>query len=225
MKKRRFNELGECQRAISSMNLCHKIHNDFDKRFTHNDISNIQDATNMAIVKKHIKYAVQLEKLMNIRTHLIAEIHDKKSIKKRNNKQGTFHPIGKLTKKIYEHILFTGKKAVGDRDCFPCHYQSQMEDIMFKELKSPDDIQQDLLNNIYYNPQKFTNQYPLFDLDRYSLSNDTKILTKNDLKIFQRYSKLYLAYLKKFTNFCGTKRSQKELQRVKRQFSHVYTFD
>eukprot|EP01084_Bolivina_argentea_P002002 3692_1 len=143
------------------------------------------------IIKKHFLIAGQMRKLVNLRNYLIQQIHRKKS----KEVKGKCYPIHDLTKKIYNKILFDGQDALG---AFPTHCWGDFETTMFDELgiKNSDSYDRYLL--CIYTNGPWENPYAEFDKDANSLSNETKCLTCNDIKIIKDFARKYLEFLGKW---------------------------
>eukprot|EP01084_Bolivina_argentea_P284604 487822_1 len=168
------------------------------------------------MITKHVSLAGEMRKLQLVRSYLIKEIHEKKSKQKKQK----YYPISSNTKDIYNKILFIGRSILTHRDPWPCHFQSELENIMEKEIH--DKQFKDQFWDMYYNNRN--NPYAAFDETIWSLSTNTKSLSENDIKIMKKFRDYFLECLTKYTMIIGTKRSKQELKRVKKWFDRCEIF-
>ena len=131
-------------------------------------------------VIKHLKISGEIHMWYNINSWLIDQVHNKKSIMKRTN----YTIPDKVTNYYYHKYLFKGKKSIGTLSVFPSHFQSGLENVLYKSLynKKFDFI------SVYYGhcnvPEEL--QFDSFNKNEWVLSEGFE-MTYDDAILMEKY--------------------------------------
>ncbi len=182
------------------------------------------------ILAEHHKYGAGILKWGNIRRHLIDQIHHKKCELVRNKYK--ILP-GTKTKRIYDVVLFLGKKSQNEFDTWPCEFKNQMENALCEEIscQEPNDFNE---IDVYYNvggdmnPFKdIQNELLAFNVDEWSLDASSE-MTEHDLHVIKSFIDQFSAFLdallSKMTSIIAAnehRRCTSEVKRIKKLFDSV----
>lgn len=166
------------------------------------------DEYNKKIVLKHLKISGRMRHCLQIRNHLIKEIHEKKCTQKRTK----FYPNDLIVDKYYNNYLHTGKKMISSWDVFPCSFQSFLENILLKEMT----IRNFNFIEVYYGCDRDWN---MFDVTKWTLSNNS-FMTPKDIEIMECYRTRFIGFLTRYVGLINKygvdkkKECEKELIRI-----------
>lgn len=139
-----------------------------------------------AIIDKHLAFSDKLDKWDETRAHLIDEFHHKKfSVNKRS-----FKAKDEETGAVYTRF-FLGRTKISSFDVFPCTFQSELEELLFKEIghRSNEPIN---LISIYYGSEKERVRKTQLDKSEWVL-DECDALSENDKEVLNRFREGFLA--------------------------------
>jgi len=147
------------------------------------------------LLRKHCDLSGHMRRIRHLRTFLIDEIHNKRSVLKRNK-----YKINPELETPYGRILFGGKKHLHWFSTFPCAYQGTLDSLIFRDFRHTG-IENLLLNSdpvimltsFYYHSSLPINEFQLaakFDESEWALNDPA-----NDLNILHRFRDEFIAFM------------------------------
>jgi hypothetical protein len=182
-----------------------------------------------SVLMKHHEYSTEIEKWLKIRSHLINQVHKKKSTFRRG--RYIISP-GSNTERIYNSILFFGQSGLHNFNPYPCYFKGSMEEVMKKELQRPIDFD---YTQVYYNVGGETNPFRdvqrrllAFDTDEWQLS-ECPAMTDEDAVVIRNFMAGFTALLDKLNEALKALSAKdrtstdRETARIKKRFSKFET--
>jgi hypothetical protein len=141
-------------------------------------------------LEDHVKCANRIYIVSQEHYLLVADFHKKKCEEGRGKKQ--FKPRSKADDAIYADKIFYGKNILTGFDTFPSLFQSDMEELMFRDHNG----QEQCKTSVYYNVGERINDAKI--KKEFQPLSDEKMLTENDKLIIRNYNDKYLELM----NYC-----------------------
>jgi hypothetical protein len=168
---------------------------------------NIQNLTTLTpteteLLRKHCRLSGRVCRLIRLRTFLKDEIHNKRSILKRNKYK--IHPEWKF---VYDKIIFMGKQNLTSLQAFPCSYRGFLDSLLFDEFHNTNienamldamhanGLEHHSLTSFYYDnftfPIQELHDACTFDELEWALNNPA-----DDITTFKRFRDELLTYMR-----------------------------
>lgn len=142
----------------------------------------------------HKDWKKRMNNMDNIRNFLITQIHEYKSIQKRNK----CYPVDENIKKYYL-LLYFKQKWIGTFNFFPSNYKHISDFILHKEHKDIESSDNDnSIDNLYYRNNSCTNDIKILNdkYPEYIIDDSTVEFMDYDKEIIEKY-------LNDFLKFCN----------------------
>lgn len=142
------------------------------------------------IALKHLKLSGKLELLGKLRSFLIKEVHDKKSVKKRIK----YKIQDPLVEHYYNHYLFHGTEEICSfTESVYTKFASYLEELFRVETRRFEQRNKFNYTELYYNHYKKPDELKFDDFDEEEWVLDAQIeLSERDVQIFNNFKELYI---------------------------------
>lgn len=168
------------------------------------------------ILLKHVKLSGKIQKMINIRNHLIELFHANKGVKKKIK----WHFSNDTTQKYYKSFLFHGQNVISGFDKFPSYFYDRLEEVLFKEMPENAHEKQINLICVYYSNYFHRNcPLTLFDKEEWKVEKCSH-MTEQDIKTLKKFIKELLDTLDEclfvLTNDRCYQKCKKERDRIEK---------
>lgn len=171
-----------------------------------------------AAIRKHCRLSGSIVRILDIRTFLIEQIHEKRSVFKRR----LFKIHDPKLQLLYGKILFGGEKHLTSYSSFPCCFRSYLENVLFQEVPDAKDrgASRELgfnMTAVYYNTQNVRveemHTAKKFDTAEWELTDE-----KSDRDTLLRFRDEFLGLMQSLTDIVEENwRPMEEVNKLKKE--------